>query len=117
MQTILETNPCQGIRNPCSNANFCFEILLSRINLSLRDHWDLFSYGRTIAQKICKRASQGGRLRIEAYITDGLIVLLEKRIFFVYVVLKAVKLYNRFTILYDAASTLKKKKIPLGGIL
>ena len=55
MQTILETNPCQGIRNPCSNANFGFEILRSRINLSLRDHWDLFSNDQTIAQKICTR--------------------------------------------------------------
>ena len=55
MQTILDTNPCQGISNPCGKHNFGFEILLSRINLSLRDHGDLFSDGRTMALKTCKR--------------------------------------------------------------
>ena len=91
MQTILDTNPCQGIRNPCSNPNFGFEILLSRINLSLRDHGVLFSDGQTMAKKFVRDANQGARLGPEACITAGLIVLLDKELVFVYVVLEAVQ--------------------------
>ena len=76
-----------------------------------------FQTARRWRKKFLRGANQGGRLGPEACITAGLIVLLEKNIVFVYVVLEAVKLYNRFTILYGAASPLKKKKIPIGGIL
>jgi hypothetical protein len=61
-------------------------------------------------KKFVRVANQCARLRPEACITIVLIVLLDKEIVFVYVVFKAVKLYNHFTILYGAASPLKKRK-------
>jgi hypothetical protein len=69
-----------------------------------------FQTARRWRKNFVRGASQGGRLGPGACITTGLIVLLEKEIIFVYVVFKAVKLYNHFTILYGAASPLKKRK-------
>jgi hypothetical protein len=71
-------------------------------------------FDQPLSQRIKARSGPGGifltgfnltltfpwRLRPEACITTGLIVLLDKELIFVYVVFYAVKLYDRFTILY-----------------
>ena len=59
-----------------------------------------FQTARRWRKKFVRGANQGGWPGPEACITTGFIVLLEKEIIFVYVVFKAVKLYNRFTIPY-----------------